>query len=321
MNKLHYLILLTILTIFSGCLKNDNEETKFYGNVDIRTVSLAFRVGGKIENINFDEGQKVKKGELLAKLDDSMYQEYLNEINAQIEVAKANLEKLQNGYRVENIDMAKATLTQKEILMNKAYKDLQRNTQLLKNNSISKQKYDDIKEIYDSNKAAYEYAKNNLELLKNGYEKEDIQVATAQLKALEAQKKLKEINLNDTNLYAPVDGTILTRIYEEGSIVNASTPILQLAKNDEYWIRAYINEKYLGKISTGMKAKIYTDSSSKAYEGVVSFISSVAEFTPKNVETQELRTDLVYRFRIIVKNFDDGLKQGMPVTIKFDDIK
>lgn len=321
MNKLHYLILLTILTIFSGCLKNDNEETKFYGNVDIRTVSLAFRVGGKIENINFDEGQKVKKGELLAKLDDSMYQEYLNEINAQIEVAKANLEKLQNGYRVENIDMAKATLTQKEILMNKAYKDLQRNTQLLKNNSISKQKYDDIKEIYDSNKAAYEYAKNNLELLKNGYEKEDIQVATAQLKALEAQKKLKEINLNDTNLYAPVDGTILTRIYEEGSIVNASTPILQLAKNDEYWIRAYINEKYLGKISTGMKAKIYTDSSSKAYEGVVSFISSVAEFTPKNVETQELRTDLVYRFRIVVKNFDDGLKQGMPVTIKFDDIK
>lgn len=321
MNKLHYLILLTILTIFSGCLKNDNEETKFYGNVDIRTVSLAFRVGGKIENINFDEGQKVKKGELLAKLDDSMYQEYLNEINAQIEVAKANLEKLQNGYRVENIDMAKATLTQKEILMNKAYKDLQRNTQLLKNNSISKQKYDDIKEIYDSNKAAYEYAKNNLELLKNGYEKEDIQVATAQLKALEAQKKLKEINLHDTNLYAPVDGTILTRIYEEGSIVNASTPILQLAKNDEYWIRAYINEKYLGKISTGMKAKIYTDSSSKAYEGVVSFISSVAEFTPKNVETQELRTDLVYRFRIVVKNFDDGLKQGMPVTIKFDDIK
>lgn len=321
MNKLHYLILLTILTIFSGCLKNDNEETKFYGNVDIRTVSLAFRVGGKIENINFDEGQKVKKGELLAKLDDSMYQEYLNEINAQIEVAKANLEKLQNGYRVENIDMAKATLTQKEILMNKAYKDLQRNTQLLKNNSISKQKHDDIKEVYDSNKAAYEYAKNNLELLKNGYEKEDIQVATAQLKALEAQKKLKEINLNDTNLYAPVDGTILTRIYEEGSIVNASTPILQLAKNDEYWIRAYINEKYLGKISTGMKAKIYTDSSSKAYEGVVSFISSVAEFTPKNVETQELRTDLVYRFRIVVKNFDDGLKQGMPVTIKFDDIK
>lgn len=321
MKKAKYLLTISILTLFTGCLQDKKEENKFYGNVDIRTVTLSFRVGGKIENIPFDEGQKVKKGDLLAKLDDSIYKENLNEVLAQIEVAKANLEKLENGYRNEDIKMAEASLRQNEVVMNKSYTDLQRQLKLYNSHSISKQTYDDIKEVYDSSKAAYEYAKNNLEKLKHGYEKEDIKIAQAQLKALEAQKNLKEISLNDTNLYSPTNGTIITRAYEIGSIINATTPVLELAKEDEYWIRAYISEKFLGKIKKGISAKIYTDSNSKTYTGKVSFISSVAEFTPKNVETEELRSDLVYRFRIIVEDFDEGLKQGMPVTIKFDNLE
>lgn len=320
-NYFFYSIILLILSSsFSGCI-NNNDETKFYGNVDIRTVSLGFRVGGKIESINFDEGQNVKKGEVLAKLDDSLYKEYLNEIEAEIEGAKANLNKLQTGYRPENIEMANATLLQKEISLNKAKKDFQRNQSLLRNNSISKQQYDNIKEVYDNAKASYEYAKSNLELLKSGYEKSDIDSAIAKLKALEAQKNLKKINLDDTILYAPSNGVILTRAYETGSIVNASVPVIEMAKNDEYWIRSYMSEKFLGKIHPQMKAKIYTDSSNKTYEGEVSFISSIAEFTPKSVQTEDLRTDLVYRFRIIIKDFDKKLKQGMPVTIKFDELK
>ncbi|RXJ93943.1 hemolysin secretion protein D [Malaciobacter molluscorum] len=309
-----------IFILFNGCQENE-KTTNFYGNIDVRTVSLGFRVGGKIQNIYFDEGDDVKKNQIIAILDNSIYQQSLNNIKAQVLQQAAYLNKLQKGYRKEDINKAKATLLQKEVAMKKAKKDLDRNTILLNKNSISKQNYDDIKLVYDNAKALFLYAKSNYNLLKNGYEKEDIQSAIAKLRALKAQEELQRINFNDTILKAPTDGTILTRAYEVGSIVNASTPIIEMAKSDEYWIRSYMSEKYLGKIKPGMTAKIYTDSSNKVYKATVSFISSIAEFTPKSVQTEDLRTDLVYRFRLILNNYDDTIRQGMPVTIKFDNFK
>ncbi|RXJ98383.1 hemolysin secretion protein D [Arcobacter sp. CECT 8986] len=309
-----------IFILFNGC-QEKQENTKFYGNVDVRTVSLGFRVGGKIQNVYFDEGDTVKKGQIIAKLDNSIYEQSLNNIKAQVLQQTANVNKLKKGYRQEDINKAKATLLQREVAMKKAKKDLQRNTILLNKNSISKQDYDDIKLVYDNAKALYLYAKSNYNLLKNGYEKEDVQAAIAQLQALKAQEELQKINLDDTILKAPTDGTILTRAYEIGSIVNASTPIIDMAKSDEHWIRSYMSEKYLGKIKPGMSAKIYTDSTKKVYKATVSFISVIAEFTPKNVQTEDLRTDLVYRFRLILNDYDDNIRQGMPVTIKFDNLK
>lgn len=164
------------------------------------------------------------------------------------------------------------------------------------------------------------YAKSSLELLKNGYEKEDILAAKAELNALIAQKNQYRLKLDYTTLYAPSKGTILTRAYEVGSVVNASAPVIEVAKEDDYWVRSYISERYLGRIKQGMKALIFTDSGGR-YEGVVSFISPLAEFTPKNVQTEELRTDLVYRFRITLHSFDDMIKQGMPVTIEFPSLQ
>ncbi len=122
-------------------------------------------------------------------------------------------------------------------------------------------------------------------------------------------------NFQDTDLYAPADGTILTRIREPGAIVNVGEPIYTLSLVDPIWIRAFVSESDLGRIYPGMKAKVYTDAN-KVYEGHIGFISPVAEFTPKTVETKELRTDLVYRLRIIADNPDHFLKQGMPVTVK-----
>ncbi len=122
-------------------------------------------------------------------------------------------------------------------------------------------------------------------------------------------------NLKDTKVFAPHEGTILTRIREPGSIVNVGDPIYTLTLTDPVWIRAFVSEPQLGLIYPGMKAEVYTDSK-QTYTGHIGFISPVAEFTPKTVETTELRTDLVYRLRIIADNPDKYLKQGMPVTVK-----
>jgi HlyD family secretion protein len=213
-------------------------------------------------------------------------------------------------------------MKQKKVLMENAKITLIRYEKLIATNSTSKEKYDASKTAYESEKALYNYAKSSLELLENGYEKEDILSAKAQLRALISQKNQHQIHLNDTTLYAPSDGMILTRVHEVGSIVNASQIVVEMAKEDEYWIRSYISEKYLGLIKPGMQALIYTDNNkAKAYEGQVSFISPLAEFTPKSVQTEDLRTDLVYRFRIVLNTYDDMIKQGMPVTIKFPDLK
>jgi HlyD family secretion protein len=141
----------------------------------------------------------------------------------------------------------------------------------------------------------------------------------ARVTTAKARIQKSRIALQDTKLKAPVDGIILTRIEEPGAIVNAGQAVYTLAINNPVWIRAFINEPELGIVTPGQKALIYTDSKpDKPYEGHVGFISPQAEFTPKTVETTQLRTDLVYRIRVVVDNPDRGLLQGMPVTVKLN---
>ncbi|QLH35684.1 MAG: efflux RND transporter periplasmic adaptor subunit [Parachlamydiaceae bacterium] len=139
----------------------------------------------------------------------------------------------------------------------------------------------------------------------------------ANLNEAKASLGVAMTNLSDTEVFAPNVGTILTRIREPGSVVKAGDPIYTLSLTSPVWIRAFVTERQLGEIFPGMLAEVRTDTpGGKVYEGHIGFISPVAEFTPKTVETTQLRTDLVYRLRIIADNPDEYLKQGMPVTVK-----
>ena len=142
-------------------------------------------------------------------------------------------------------------------------------------------------------------------------------VFSANLKEAQAALGVAQTNLNDTELYAPADGTILTRIREPGTVVRQADPIYTLSLLSPVWVRAFVSEGQLGLIYPGMPAEVHTDTpGGQVYKGHIGFISPVAEFTPKTVETTQLRTDLVYRLRIIADNPDQGLRQGMPVTVK-----
>lgn len=307
---------MSIVWLLSGCNENGNENAKFYGNVDVRTVSLSFRVAGKISKIRFDEGQKVKQGDVIATLDDALYQNRLAQTAAQVAIQQAKVDKLEKGFRTEEIDKARADLQQKQIALEKAKRDFDKQETLFRSRTISEQTYEDYKTVFESADAVYRVAKNSLLMLENGYEKEEIVGAKAQLEFLKLQNKEAQINLDDTVLYAPSNGTLLTKVYEDGSVVNASQIIIEMAKEDAYWVRSYLSEAYLGRIKEGMKALVYTDSHpDKTYEGVVSYVSPLAEFTPKSVQTETLRTDLVYQFRIILNDHDEMIRQGMPVTI------
>lgn len=313
-------ISLIMFFILKTYIKNSNDvDNKYYGNIDTRTVKVGFRFIGKIENITKDEGENVKKGEILVILDNSSLKKSLKELEANIEASTIELSKLKSGFRDEEIKEAKATFDEATANLNKINDTYTRQKNLYKTKSTSEENFILSELNYKQALATLDKAKAAYELVKNGYRKEDILVQEAKLKALEAQKEKLEVDIKDSNIISPVDGVILNRYKEIGSITTAGESVLEIAKIDEFWVRAYIDENHLGDIKPNLKMLIFTDSRKEPYEGYIGFISPIAEFTPKNIETQELRADLVYSFRVIVKNSDDKLRQGMPVTLQIAD--
>ncbi|MDR2169245.1 MAG: efflux RND transporter periplasmic adaptor subunit [Planctomycetaceae bacterium] len=295
----------------------DEDVLILYGNVEIRRVNLSFRVLGRISDIFFDEGDFVNKGAVIACLDCEPYDDTIAIARAQVDSARANYAKLEAGYRSQEIKQARATLNARIATLNVLASDFKRSQQLVNDKVVTVQDFELITARRDEAIAQKNFAEENLNLLLEGYRKEEIAIAKSQLTEALANLKKAETALKDTKLICPNDGILLTRVAEVGSVVNAGQIIVTLSLKDAVWVYVYIAEPLLGKIAPGTKAEIYTDTRpDKPYAGQVGYISPEAEFTPKNVETTELRTALVYRVRIISRDSGDGLRQGMPVTVK-----
>lgn len=302
--------------LYKKDIEPDNSIT-LYGNVDIRQVNLGFRLPGRLKEMLYDEGDLVKKGQIMAVLDKSTFMNDLNKSQGELLKAKANYQNLLNGARPEEIQQALSLVKETESAYNNAVTLYERQLNLSNKGSISKQDFDNTIALKDQAEARYNKAKEAYQLAYKGYRKEEKSAAFAQVKIADTGVDIAQTNLSDTEIVAPNEGIILTRIEEPGAIVNAGSPVYTLSLTKPVWIRTYVTEKQLGLIYPGMKAKIFTDTKPDTpYEGQIGFISPVAEFTPKNVETTTLRTDLVYRIRIIIEKPDNGLRQGMPVTVE-----
>lgn len=288
---------------------------RFHGNVETRTVTLGFRFLGQITQMTRDEGESVDKNETLVTLDDSTLRYGLEEVNAKIAAEEARLDKLKNGFRKEEITEADSMVKEAKAALRKAKDIYQREQALIKNRATSEEKLVNARLNYEQAEAALQKSEALYRLRRSGYRIEDIRVQEALIASLHASKRKIEADLEDMILRSPVKGVILNRFKEPGAIVNAGERVLEIAKSGEYWVRAYMDEPYLGEVNEGDKVLVHTDRG-KSYEGRVGFISPIAEFTPKNVETRELRSDLVYRFRVIVNTPDSQIRQGMPVTVE-----
>jgi len=296
--------------------KQDNLLT-LYGNVDIRQVRLGFRVGGRIAEMLVDEGDTVNTGALLAHLDARPYEDSVRSGEAQEASLRATLDKLVAGPRPDEIAEARAANTEQTANLLNAQQTYEREAQLRPTGSISQAVLDQATMTRDAAVARKASAREALDLLNEGTRAEDLAAARANLQVAEASVSTAKTSLDDTELRAPDDGVILSRVREPGAIVSPSDDVLVLSLNKPVVVRAYISEPDLGRIHPGMTLDVASDTlPNRAYRGIVGFISPVAEFTPKSVETPDLRTDLVYRLRIIVENADLGLRQGMPVTVR-----
>jgi HlyD family secretion protein len=287
-----------------------------YGNVDIRQVQLAFNGSERIATMQAREGEQVRKGQLLATLDTVRLVNNVDLQQAQLASQQQQVDRLEAGSRPEEISKAQADAEAARIAADNARQNFQRLKELVAKHFVAQQQADDALAAADAAQARYRSLQETLKLVRIGPRKEDIAATRAMRKASRAALEVARNALADASLYAPDNGIIQERILEPGDMASPQRPVYTLALTDPVWVRAYVQGPDLGKIQPGMRAVVSTDSfPGKNYRAWIGYISPSAEFTPKSVETTEVRSSLVYQVRIFVCNPLGELRMGMPATV------
>jgi len=296
-----------------------SSELVLYGNIDLRQVQLAFNNSERIAAVLVQEGDHVRKGQVLARLDTSRLEPQVAQAAAQAAAQLQVVTRLRNGSRPEEIAQARANVeSAKADLVNaqRQYERYKSASEASAGRAVRQQDVDAAKAALDVASAKLAVNQKALDLAVLGPRKEDIAENEARLRANEAQLALLRRQLTDSELIAPADAVVRTRIMEPGEMATPQSPVFSLAIIDPKWVRAYISEPDLGKIRPGMAASVGVDAFPKRrFDGWIGFISPVAEFTPKSVQTEDLRTSLVYEVRVFVKDPADELRLGMPASV------
>lgn len=291
-------------------------ELTLHGNVDIRQVELAFNASGRIDKILVREGDRVTAGQLLASLDTERLRLSLTQSEAQTAAQRAVVARFRAGSRPEEIRQARAQRDAAKAAAADAEAYYRRQVDLAARNFVSRQQVDSARFALDKAREQLKAAEETLRLAELGPRKEDTTAAQATLAANEAALAVIRRDIQEGNLYAPSSGIIENRILEQGDMASPQKPVFTLALTDPVWVRAYLPETQLGRVPAGALAWVHTDSHpDKRYRAWVGYVSPSAEFTPKSVETTEIRASLVYQVRVFLCEGRDALRQGMPATV------
>ncbi|HZV00240.1 MAG TPA: efflux RND transporter periplasmic adaptor subunit [Planctomycetota bacterium] len=300
--------------------ENGKGELVLYGNVDLRQAELAFNNNERVEAVLVQEGDRVGKGQVLARLDATRLEPQVAQAEGQVAAQKQVWLRLKNGSRPEEIDQARANVASARADAKYAKRLYDHNKAAWDSaggHAVTLRELEDSEAALSSAEARVIVQEKALELAVLGPRAEEVAEAEARLHAAEAQLAYLKKQLADTVLVAPADAVVRTRIMEPGEMASPIRPALLLALIDPKWVRAYVNEPDLPRVHPGVEAAISVDAfPGRRYAGWVGFVSPTAEFTPKNVQTEELRTSLVYEVRIFVRDPDDDLRLGMPVTAR-----
>lgn len=302
--------------------ENETKESDFlelYGNVDIRDAELAFNGEGRVIDVLVEEGDRVEPGQVLARIESDRLEAEIARADADIEAQSQVLKRLESGTRKQEIEQARANVAAAEARAKNAQRIVDRVRDTSTMGASSEQDMDDALSQLEVERATLRVRRQELDLAIEGPRVEDIAEARARLAARRADQDLLGRRMNDTTLKSPSSGIIQSRILEPGEFATPARPAFSLAVVDPKWIRAFIPEPDLGRIHEGMQAKVRSDSFPDVeFPAWVGFISPTAEFTPKSVQTTDLRTRLVFEVRVYVTDPDNRLRLGQPVTVTID---
>jgi HlyD family secretion protein len=307
------------VVLWRGHHAGDGRELLLYGNVDLRQVDLPFNDSERIAEVDAQEGDRVKAGQVLARLDTSRLRPQVAKAEAEVAAQQQVVDRLQHGNRPEEIAEARANVDAARAGADDARAQYQRLRALEESSSgraVSRQDLDAARASLDTAEAKLQMNQKALALEVAGPRGEDIAQAQAQLRSDQAQLALLQQQLRDADLRAPMDAVVRARIMEPGEIASPQKPVFTLAITNPKWVRAYVDETNRW-LHEGMPASVTVDAlPGQTIAGWIGFISPVAEFTPKSVEMTELRSSLVYEVRVFVKDPQDLLHLGVPATVR-----
>jgi len=313
------LILLLVIVLATGGYffyfkKQVNpNQVKVSGNIEVTTVGVGFKVAGHVDRRLVDEGDSVKKGQVIANLETADLEIDVANANAQLLAAKVTLAQLMNGSRSQDVSASQAAMRIAEADKQNAAAEYGRMQQLFTQSAVSVQDRDRSQTAYATANARADQAIQQLSLVVEGPRREEIELATARVEQVKQVLKLAQTRLTYAQIVAPVDGVVLSKNIEVGEYVSPGTPVVNIGDLNQVWIKAYIAETDLGRVMLGQKVTVTADTyPNKVYNGTIGFIASEAEFTPKNIQTAEERVKLVYRIKIMIENNAHELKPGMP---------
>jgi HlyD family secretion protein len=312
-------IILAIMALTGGCDWN-RDKPDGSGTIECTEVDIATQVAGKIVALTPQEGDNVRQGEIIARLDPADYNLKRNEARAAVAVARAQLELLLAGSREEDIERAREQVIEANALAESASADLRRIASVYQSGTATQKQMDDAKAQADRTKAILAAAGQNLTKLEKGSREEEIRLAETQVSQAESRLALAEKSVTDCVITSSVNGVVTTHIHEEGEFVPVGAPLITVSRLDEVWLSVYVPETALGGVKIGRKARVKIDGQPDFFEGKVTYISPTAEFTPRNVQTPDERAKLVYRVKITLANKEGIFKPGLPADGYLKDI-
>lgn len=300
----------------------DSGRLVLSGNIEVTEANLGFKIPGRVIARPVSEGDRIRTGELVARMDDTEQKEQLALRRAELAGTRAVLAKLEAGSRPQEIVAAKAALQSAEAERHQARLDYARQKELRSKDAIADRELEAAQARLQVAEARVGEAGAHLKLVQEGPRAEDISQARAHVAQAQAAVALAETQVDNTRLVSPLTGVVLSHDIEPGEYVSPGTPVVTVADLQHVWVRAYVNETDLGRIRHGEKVGVRTDSfPGKVFHGIIGFIASEAEFTPKTVQTTKERVKLVFRIKVDVENQNDELKPGMPADVIIPETK
>jgi HlyD family secretion protein len=308
-----HLLLLVVAAIVVGCGSNHKGVIEASGTLEATEVKVSAKVPGQIESIRVQEGSQVQMGDTLTILDRSTLELQFRQAQSGFEVADAQYRLLVNGARAEDLRTSEEARRQAQASFKNADDDYVRMKELFASHTITKKQYDDAESRYTIARAQLVAAEQGVAKMKNFARPEDLAAARARSSQAKATADLLRKQLNDAVVVAPVPGTITHVPVEQGELINAGSVVASISRLEKMNLMIYVNETELGKAKLGGAADVYIDTyPDKPFPARIVYISPIAEFTPKNVQTKEDRTKLVFGVKLEVENNDGTLKSGMP---------
>lgn len=310
------LLLVAALVLFFALRRDDRGDPgvlRISGNIEVTEVRVSFKIPGRVRERLVDEGESVKRAEVVARLEDAELVQAVKLAEAELAAASANLAELEAGSRSEEVAQGEALLARAEAEAARVAADYRRSRVLFEKEVIPGRDLEAARALHEQALANVRERRQALQMLRKGPRRERIAAARAAHEGALARLATATERLRYATLVAPVAGTVLAESVEAGEQVAAGTPVVTLGDLREPWLKGYIPETELARVKLGQKATVTVDGlPGRAFEGRVSFISSQAEFTPKSVQTEKERVKLVYRVKIALSNPGLELKPGMP---------